>query len=100
MNTLSKLHRTLLALLITRISIYALSPALAADPARVTADNYVRAESDFQMKGYIEKFDCFGKFTHSRKPYDVDNQVTVRGNRDINTAIRDCMHTLYIFAET
>jgi hypothetical protein len=69
-------------LLITGISIFALAPAHAADPVKVTADNYVRAESDFQMKGYIKKFDCFGKFTHSRKPYDVENQVTVRGNRD------------------
>ncbi|MCP4404460.1 MAG: DUF1214 domain-containing protein [bacterium] len=34
------------------------------------------------MKGYIEKLDCFGKFSHARQPYDVDNQVTVRGNRD------------------
>ena len=34
------------------------------------------------MKGYIEKFKCFGKFHHSRKPYDLNNQVTVRGNRD------------------
>jgi hypothetical protein len=49
---------------------------------QVTANNYVRAESDFQMKSYIESFNCFGKFYHSRKPYDVDNQVTVRGNRD------------------
>jgi len=48
----------------------------------VTAHNYVRAESDFQMKGYKEKFDCFGKFVHVRAPYDVDNQITVRGNRD------------------
>ena len=49
---------------------------------KVTARNYVRAESDFQMRGYIEKLNCFGKFAISRKPYDVDNQVTVRGNRD------------------
>jgi hypothetical protein len=48
----------------------------------VTANNYVRAESEFQMRGYIENFNCFGKFHHSRKPYDVNNQVTVRGNRD------------------
>ncbi|MDH3960546.1 MAG: DUF1214 domain-containing protein [Desulfuromonadales bacterium] len=34
------------------------------------------------MKGYIENYKCFGKFHHSRKPYDVENQVTVRGNRD------------------
>ena len=48
----------------------------------VTAHNYVRAESDSQMKGYIEQFDCFGKFVHFRTPYDVDTQITVRGNRD------------------
>jgi len=49
---------------------------------KVTAQNYVRAETDVQMKGYIENFDCYGKFAHFRQPYDVDNQVTVRGNRD------------------
>ena len=82
MKTQSILQRTLQALFITGISIVALAPAMAQEPVRVTADNYVRAESDFQMKGYIENFNCFGKFAHSRKPYDVDNQVTVRGNRD------------------
>ena len=51
-------------------------------PVKVTAHNYVRAESDFQMRDYIEKLNCFGKFAISRKPYDVYNQVTVRGNRD------------------
>jgi len=49
---------------------------------KVTAHNYVRAESDIQMRGYIQKFDCFGKFAHVREPYDVNNQITVRGNRD------------------
>jgi hypothetical protein len=48
----------------------------------VTARNYVRAESDLQMKGYQEKFDCFGKLVPVREPYDVNNQITVRGNRD------------------
>jgi hypothetical protein len=82
MKTQSTLQQALQALLITGISIFAFAPALAEDPVQVTAENYVRAESDFQMKGYIENLNCFGKFTHSRKPYDVDNQVTVRGNRD------------------
>ncbi len=82
MKTHSALQRTLQAFFITGISIFVLVPALAEDLVQVTADNYVRAESDFQMKGYIENLNCFGKFTHSRKPYDVDNQVTVRGNRD------------------
>jgi len=82
MNTQSKLQRTLCVLFITWISVFALAPALAEDLVQVTASNYVRAESDFQMKSYIENLDCFGKFTHSRKPYDVENQITVRGNRD------------------
>jgi hypothetical protein len=34
------------------------------------------------MKGCIESLNNFGKFHHDRKPYDVDNQVTIRGNRD------------------
>ena len=82
MKTPSALERALQALLISGIAVFAVLPSHAADPARVTADNYVRAESDFQMQGYIEKLDCFGKFHHNRAPYDVNNQVTVRGNRD------------------
>jgi len=48
----------------------------------VTIGNYVRAESDFQFRGYIAKLDCFGRLVHYRAPYDVHNQVTVSGNRD------------------
>ena len=50
----------------------------AADAVKVTADNYVRAESDVQMKGYAEAMDAFGKFAVNRTHYAVDNQVTVR----------------------
>ena len=64
------------------IATFVSLPANAEDPVEVTAANYVRAESDFQMKGYIESFNCFGKFHHNRQPYDVDNQITIRGNRD------------------
>ena len=76
------LQRALQTLLITGISILALASAHAADALKVTANNYVRAETDVQMKGYIESYKSFGKFSHFRKPYDVDNQVTVSGNRD------------------
>ena len=82
MKTPSKLHRTLQACSILGLSICTLGSAHAADLVEVTAANYVRAESDIQMKGYIESFNCFGKFHHNRKPYDVDNQITIRGNRD------------------
>ena len=82
MKTTLKLQRALQVLLITGISILALAPAHAADAPKVTANNYVRAETDFQMKAYMENYDSFGKFSHFREPYDVDNQVTVSGNRD------------------
>ena len=82
MNTPSKLYRTLQALLISGISVYALTTAHAAEAPKVTGFNYVRAESDVQMKGYIESYNILGKFHHNRQPYDVDNQITIRGNRD------------------
>ena len=31
---------------------------------------------------YIDQMDNFGKLVHSREPYDVNNQVTIRANRD------------------
>jgi len=58
----------------------AITTTLAVEP--VSLDTYARAESDEQMKGYIEKYDSFGKFGHFRELYDVDNQITIRGNRD------------------
>jgi len=48
----------------------------------VDAYNFVRAETDMQMKGYSSKPFTFGQFTHGRKAYDVDHQVTLSGNRD------------------
>ena len=77
-----KRQRTLQALFAAGISISALATAHAAEAPKVTANTYVRAESDIQMIGYVESYKNFGKFEHFRKPYDVDNQVTVRGNRD------------------
>jgi hypothetical protein len=75
-SALAMLATTSIAILVTTSSL------LADEPPTVTANNYVRAESDFQMKGYIESYKCFGKFHHNRKPYDVENQITIRGNRD------------------
>ena len=81
MNTQSSLKRTLQVLFITGILIFALASAHAADAPKVTANNYVRAESDLQMKLWIKKLDCFGKFNHNRKPYE-EQRVTIRGNQD------------------
>ena len=81
MQTPATLQRTLQSLFITGIYIFALAPAFVADTIEVTANNDVRTESDFQMKGYIESYNNFRKFEHFREAYDVHNQVTVRGNR-------------------
>jgi len=82
MITKCNLKRAMLALPVGAMLVFSMGPAFAADAPKVTAFNYVRAESDIQMKGYIENYECFGKFAHSRKPYDVNKQVTIRGNRD------------------
>ncbi len=56
--------------------------AMAAESLKVSIRNYVRAETDLQMRTYIEKFDCFGKLVHVRQAYDVTSRATVRPNRD------------------
>ena len=83
-------YRTVLGALIgCAISMSVATSALAEDAVKVDIFNFVRAESDGQMKGYAEQ-GALGKFIHNRDPYPVelDKQVTIRGNRD----------TLYSFA--
>jgi hypothetical protein len=72
----------LATLILILVSMLLAQAALAGDLVKVTADTYVRAETDYQIKTYVENFGCFGKFVHSRKAYDVNNQTTVRANRD------------------
>ena len=55
---------------------------LAADAPEVTIQNYVRAETDLQMRNYVESMDAFGKFAHVREAYDVTSKDTIRPNRD------------------
>lgn len=79
---MKNLYSFLRTLLLVGASVGTLTPAFADTSQTVTSGNYVRAESDFQMRGYTEGPYSFGKLFHNREPYDVDNQVTVRGNRD------------------
>ena len=81
MKTKSRLLKTLPALLIALLAIFAITPVQAQDADKVTVENYVRAESDLQMKLWIQKLDNFGKFYHFRDPYK-EKRVTVRGNQD------------------
>ena len=47
----------------------------------VTADNFVRAESDMYF-GNIVKDGGFGRFRHHREPASIENQTVIRLNRD------------------
>ena len=47
----------------------------------VTADNFVRAESDLYLGGVLRD-GGFGKFFHNRQPTPIDHQPVIRMNRD------------------
>ncbi|SAK63753.1 hypothetical protein AWB80_02915 [Caballeronia pedi] len=50
-------------------------------PLPVTADNFIRAESDVELDKVV-KANGFGKFFHNRELAPVDQQIVVRVNRD------------------
>ncbi|MCE8515636.1 DUF1214 domain-containing protein [Ruegeria pomeroyi] len=79
MNTFAAGKTALFAAALVLISL-STSGAFASE--QVNVRNFVRAESDMQLKGYAEKAGGPGKFLHMREPYSVDNQTTIRGNRD------------------
>lgn len=58
----------------------ALSSASASEPVNIL--NYCRAETDLQFKSYARKAGGVGKLAHLREPYSVEDQTTIRGNRD------------------
>jgi hypothetical protein len=59
-----------------------IAPLAAGAGEIVNALNYVRAESDMQFKGYAAKTGGIGKFLNLREVYSVEDQTTIRGNRD------------------
>ncbi len=69
-----------------------------ADGVQVNMTNYIRAESDLQIKGYAAKAGGVGKLLHMREPYSVENQTTIRGNRDTlySMAVFDLTHPVTI----
>ena len=70
------MSRIAIALLLCLMS----SVVVAGEPVNVL--NYVRAESDMQFKGYAAKAGGVGKLLNFREVYSVENQTTIRGNRD------------------
>jgi len=82
MTIMKTSKRTLTMALIVTMTIVPCFSVRAADAPEVTIQNYVRAETDLQMRTYVENMDAFGKFAHVREAYDVTSKDTVRPNRD------------------
>lgn len=57
------------------------SPSSATQTIPVTAENFVRAESDLYFGGIV-KNGGFGAFDHTRDPAPLDKQTVIRLNRD------------------
>jgi hypothetical protein len=68
--------------LIVAMAIAPSSSVMADDAPEVTIQNYVRAETDLQMRNYVENMDAFGRFAHLREATDVTSRDTIRPNRD------------------
>ncbi len=58
------------------------SQTSARNAVPVTADNFVRAESDLYFAGAIKDAGGIGKFFHNREPTQIDKQTVIRMNRD------------------
>ncbi len=78
-----RLARSILAAALTLIMQAALAqtPPASSAPVPVTADNFVRAESDLYFAGIVRK-SGFGRFFHDREPTPIDAQTVIRMNRD------------------
>jgi hypothetical protein len=78
-----RLAQTILAAaltLMTQAGLAQVPPALSA-PVPVTADNFVRAESDLYFAAIVQK-GGFGRFFHDREPAPIAAQTVIRLNRD------------------
>jgi hypothetical protein len=60
----------------------ALAQAPSGKTVPVTADNFVRAETDLYFGGVMKDAGGIGKFFHNREPTPIDKQTVIRMNRD------------------
>jgi hypothetical protein len=78
-------HRNLALIVMLGLSAAGGAQAQTTSPkgnaVPVTADNFLRAESDLYFSGVI-KDEGFGKFHHNREPTPIDRQTVIRMNRD------------------
>ena len=68
-----------------------LTELLEAREIPVTIDNFARAASDIEFDKYVKLAGGINRFYHFREPTPVDNQPTIRMNRDTlySTAVVD-----------
>ena len=59
-----------------------LDALVEAREIRVTIDNFVRAATDIELDKYVTLAGGVNRFFHFREPTPVDNQPTIRMNRD------------------
>lgn len=59
-----------------------LAQAQQGNKVPVTADNFIRAESDMYFAASIKESGAVGKFVHHREVMDIDKQSVIRANRD------------------
>jgi hypothetical protein len=78
-----RLAQTILAAALTLITQAGLAqaPPAASAVVPVTADNFVRAESDLYFAAVVQK-GAFGRFFHDREPAPIAAQTVIRLNRD------------------
>ncbi|MFI0848035.1 DUF1254 domain-containing protein [Mesorhizobium sp. IMUNJ 23232] len=73
------------AVLVTagNVAVFSLTGAASAEnTVPVTADNFVRAESDLYFGSTTKDAGGIGKFLHHREPTPIDRQPVIRMNRD------------------
>jgi hypothetical protein len=61
------------------VTVFVQAQQKNAEP--VTADNFIRAETDLYLDAVVRK-DGFGKFEHNREPTPINQQTVIRMNRD------------------
>ena len=74
--------QTLATLLLATASLTAFAQSPGGNAVPVTADNFVRAETDGYFGAVALKEGGFGKFHHNREVSPIDNQNVIRQNRD------------------
>ncbi|WP_250462251.1 DUF1254 domain-containing protein [Microbulbifer litoralis] len=70
------------ATILTSIIALGLSAAAGAEPQKVDAFNFVRAETDRYFDMIVKRNGGLGILSHERKPLPPDARVIVRINRD------------------